>query len=738
MFTLRPTERNPPGGGLEGAFRLYLTLKDLKILGISTGDLVTLASSSGKKGFGIAWLASQTNPGNKPIAKVTDMLREKYEISLNDRVSIEKAADSHWKPADSIEISCPGALEYNSNEELLYWVRIALVRLELVFSGSTFDIQQAGPKFRQRSTILRATIENIEPSADLNSALYIDPVKTRITLVSAPTTTYPLAPPLGVPKLDAHGIGGLSNQIEAINEQLRNFSMFIPQTSDKHLIGNTSFLIHGPEGTGKTLLLERLSQSSWRNVFRLDQKWLASNPKAHENAMSNIFREARECQPSLVLFDSLDRFLEKAPILVGCLKDELEKLEGLQVAIAATARSLYDIDASLRTGKTFNFAIEIFPPNTKQREDMLRQIIGVKRNVPGVDFNTLAERSHGFVGRDIHKLCNLARRRRYDSLCRSMGAQTGTLLEDKLQAMDFITQVDFDAVMGQVEPTVLKDHMLEVPKVRWTDIAGLDDVREHLEAMVIRPIKYPELEMKFGGTLLRKGLLMYGPPGCAKTLMAQAIATESNQNFLAVKGSELVQMYVGESERAIRNIFRRARAARPCIIFFDEIDSIGKSRGKTQDSGLNIVTTLLNEMDGIEALKQVFIIAATNRPDILDSALIRPGRFDAHIHIGLPNQDARKQIFQIHTRKMPLAADIDLTVLASRTEGSSGADIKGLCAIAADMALTEYTQHMTESGAAEVRMAHFERALNKHVPHTVKEEAEQYKHWRPGKVLFED
>lgn len=194
-------------------------------------------------------------------------------------------------------------------------------------------------------------------------------------------------------------------------------------------------------------------------------------------------------------------------------------------------------------------------------------------------------------------------------------------------------------------------------------------------------------------------------------------------------------MYVGESERAIRDVFRRARAAKPCIIFFDEIDSIGKSREKTQDSGLNVVTTLLNEMDGIEALKDVFIIGATNRPDILDSALIRTGRFDAHIHIGLPTEEARKQILQIHTRKRPLAEDVNLDVVAKKTDGSSGADISGLCAVAIELAITDYT--MDPNSEPRVYMRHFEQALQQHVPHTIADEAERYKNWRPGTSLSE-
>lgn len=245
--------------------------------------------------------------------------------------------------------------------------------------------------------------------------------------------------------------------------------------------------------------------------------------------------------------------------------------------------------------------------------------------------------------------------------------------------------------------------------------------------------QFPDLDAKFGAPQSRKGVLLYGPPGCAKTLIAQAVATESNQNFLAVKGSELIKMYVGESERAIRDVFRRARAAKPCIIFFDEIDSIGKSRDKTAESGLNVVATLLNEMDGIEALKDVFIIGATNRPDILDAALIRVGRFDVHIHIGLPTLEARKQILEIHTRKWPLAKDVDVDILASRTEGSTGADIKGLCANVVELAKSDHM--LAPENPAEVRMSHFEQGLEEHTPRTLAEEAARYEGWRPGKSL---
>ncbi|KAI4668264.1 uncharacterized protein J4E78_002088 [Alternaria triticimaculans] len=688
-YTLRPLERNPPSipsNALEGgAFRIHLSQKELKTLGLVNGDCVRLSTAAGFKGYGVAWLASQTNPGNKPIAKVSDLLREQYDLSLNDPVFIEKV-DS-WKPLKSIEISLADApnqtAKFSSNEQLLYWLRHTLVDSDIILPGCSFPVQQKG--FKQKSQKLRVTVQNIDPLPTEKYATYFDELTTEITTTGdIPTQQTPRA----------------SKQIL--------------------------------QGTGKSLLLERLAECPWQEVYRVDPD---THPKGQAKAISDAFEDARDNQPSLIIMDNLDRFLEKAETLVNRLREELAKLGGSQVVVAAAARSIYDVDTRLRSPSAFKTKLELFPPNTTQREDILRQILGTTSKLGDLDFPSLAERTHGFVGRDIHDLCLLARDRREQQMDETISEEEKTTFGEKLEQTDYVCQEDFDAVFGEVQPTVLKDSILEVPKVRWTDIAGLDHVRAVLEAITIRPFKYPDLDIKFGGPQSRKGVLLYGPPGCAKTLIAQAVATESKQNFLAVKGSELIKMYVGESERAIRDVFRRARAAKPCIIFFDEIDSIGKSREKTQDSGLNVVTTLLNEMDGIEALKDVFIIGATNRPDILDSALIRTGRFDAHIHIGLPTEEARKQILQIHTRQRPLAEDVNLDVVAKKTDGSSGADISGLCAVAIELAITDYT--MDPNSEPKVYMRHFEQALQQHVPHTIADEAERYKNWRPGTSLSE-
>ncbi|KAF2745095.1 AAA-domain-containing protein [Sporormia fimetaria CBS 119925] len=728
-YALRPLERNVPATTLEGVFRVHLAKKELEYLKLHQGDAVRLSTESGPRGVAIAWYDPVAKPANKRFAKVTDLLRDKLRLSLNDKVFIEKAGDK-WQPLVSVRIRSESAEVpdgYSSKEDFLFWTRQALALLDVIISDCTFDVQKRGPK--GRSTRTRFTVESVEPTPDPHSLLYFDPVTSQLSINGdAPVTAKTVAQ--DVPQINSDGIGGMSDQIGAINASLMLLTSPQYKIDDQHLLGPTAFLIHGPEGTGKSMLLERLAQSSWQETFRIDA---ASNPKTPAKYIADTFEKALESQPSLILMDDIDRFLGKAETLVSRLREELNMLEGSKVVVAATARSLYDVDASLRTTSALKHEVELFPPNVHQRENILRQIIGPDRPLESIDVPALAARTHGFVGRDLHKLCGLARNHRVQSVFRSLKAEEMTAFNELLQSQSFVDQGDFDAVIDQVQPTVLKDSILEVPKVRWTDVAGLGHVQELLEAIMIRPFKIPDLDIKFGGPQSRKGVLLYGPPGCAKTLIAQAVATESKQNFLAVKGSELIKMYVGESERAIRDVFRRARAAKPCIIFFDEIDSIGKSREKSQDSGLNVVTTLLNEMDGIEALKEVFIIGATNRPDILDSALIRTGRFDAHIHIGLPNEEARKQIFEINTRNRPLADDVDLGILASRTEDSSGADIKGLCSVAVEMAISDYTQN--PESTPEIRMCHFERALEQHVPHTVKEEAERYFNWRPGKSL---
>jgi AAA family ATPase len=374
------------------------------------------------------------------------------------------------------------------------------VDLDLIFPGCTFPIQQKGPSSQQKSSKWRLNVNSMEPHPDEKCAVYFDPVKTQVTIsgeVSCGRRPLSLS---GTLQLRRDGIGGLTGQIATIDRTLSFLTNAALSFSDQYLLGPTALLFHGPEGTGKSLLLERLAECPWQQVYRVNPE---THPKGQVKAITETFDDARDHQPSLILLDNLDNFLDKADALVNRLKTELAKLEGSQVVVAAAARSVYDIDTSLRTTSAFKTELELFPPNVRQREDIVRQILGPGRNVGTIDFATLAARTHGFVGRDIHKLCGLARNRRVQRAYESLDDDQKATLGEILEKTDFVTQEDFDAVVDQVQPTVLKESILEVPKVKWNDIAGLDHVRALLEAITIRPFKVScSFRLNCGGNLL--------------------------------------------------------------------------------------------------------------------------------------------------------------------------------------------------------------------------------------------
>lgn len=336
----------------------------------------------------------------------------------------------------------------------------------------------------QRNSKFRATIEVVEPQDAEAHPHFFDPIKSQVTIVPNPAMEKSLARKDVTLIIDGQGIGGLSDHLATINKCLATMTSPNFPLLNKRLFGPTSFLIHGPEGSGKTLLLQRISKAPWQKVLKLDQKWLGANRKAQAEALcDDLFGAARANQPALILIDNLDKLLQKADeTLVNSLQDELGKLEGTQVVVAAAARSVYDVDAGLRTSSTFSTILEILPPNVRQREDMFRQILGTDEQIPSVNFAALAERSHGFVGRDIRHLCGLAWRHHILS-------KESPLSDDVLGNTNFVTQEDFDAVVDVVQPTLLKDSILEVPKVRWTDIGGLDHARAQLEAIIVDPYK---------------------------------------------------------------------------------------------------------------------------------------------------------------------------------------------------------------------------------------------------------
>jgi transitional endoplasmic reticulum ATPase len=448
-----------------------------------------------------------------------------------------------------------------------------------------------------------------------------------------------------------------------------------------------------------------------------------------EARIREIFKEAREKAPTIMFIDELDSIAPKREEVTGeverrivsqlmSLMDGLET-RGRVIIVAATNRP-NALDSALRRPGRFDREIEIRVPDKFGRLEILQVH---SRNMPfdlSVDQSRIAAVTHGFVGADLEYLCKEAAMKCLRRMLPEINLEETKLPAETLDRL-VITQSDFEQAIKDVMPSAMREVFLETPDVKWDDIGGLDDVKRELQEAVEWPLKYPNLYSKIGHTV-PKGILMHGPSGTGKTLLAKAVATESDANFISIKGPELLSMWVGESERGIREIFKRARQASPCVIFFDEIDSIAACRGGGTGSGTSdrIVSQLLTEMDGISELQGVVVLAATNRPDMVDPALMRPGRFDRIIMIPNPDNQTRKKIIQIHSEDKPLGSEINFQRIADITDGFSGADTSAVANTAVSLVLHEYlAKYPTPEEAAKhaleahVLMRHFEEAVRK-------------------------
>ncbi|KAI9745774.1 MAG: AAA+-type ATPase, partial [Candelina submexicana] len=464
-------------------------------------------------------------------------------------------------------------------------------------------------------------------------------------------------------------------------------------------------------------------------------------------AVRKVFTEALEYQPSLIIIDELQAIAGKTQSgslqidIASIIGSELDRLDDSRVLVVAATRRPNEIDESLRKRGRLRFEIDIPIPDTNARIEILKVLRGLSLLAADELSEGMGQRTHGFVGSDLEDLVEVAEEIAQDRH-EAQSSSSARLHEDTSQSQvddadlgedsDFqVRQEDFESALLRVRPSAMREVFLDSPKVRWNDIGGQEDVKETLRQLVEWPIR-DAAHMAWLGISPKKGLLLYGPPGCSKTLTAQALATEAGLNFIAVKGAELLSMYVGESERAVREVFRKARAASPSIIFFDEIDAIGASReGGGQGSGVNVLTTILNEMDGIEQLKGVLVLAATNKPEVLDPALMRPGRLGTALYVGPPDLAARTEILRIQSRKMKFGEDVDIDDLASRSEGYSGAEMVYVCEEAGSGAMTEYER---EGVKVKICKRHFDSAVAKVPMQITREVRARYENWSVGGV----
>ncbi|WP_458457082.1 CDC48 family AAA ATPase [Methanobrevibacter sp.] len=515
-------------------------------------------------------------------------------------------------------------------------------------------------------------------------------------------------------------IGGLKEEVKKVREMIE-IPLKRPELFEKLGIAPPKgVLMHGPPGTGKTLLAKAVASESDAHFIAINGPEIMSKyVGGSEENLREYFEEAEENSPSIIFIDELDAIAPKREETNGeverrtvaqllTLMDGL-KSRGQVVVIGATNRP-DSLDPALRRPGRFDREIEIGVPDSEERKEVLEIHT---RNMPlaeDVDLEKIANTTHGFVGADLESLCKEAAMRVVRRILPEI--QNDEEIPKEVLEKIVVTGDDFKSAQKEIQPSALREVLVQIPDIKWDDVGGLDDVKQELKEAVEWPLKHPDTFQRLG---IRppKGTLLYGIPGTGKTLLAKAVASESEANFISVKGPELLSKWVGESEKGVREVFRKAKQAAPTVIFFDEIDAIASTRsGSDTDSGVTkrVVNQLLTEMDGLEELEDVAIIAATNRPDILDAGLMRPGRFDRHIQVKEPDEEARLSIFKVHTKDMPLAKDVNLKKLAKNTEGYVGADIEAVCREAAMLTLRNNLE------AEEIPYKYFKDAIDKVKP----------------------
>ena len=540
----------------------------------------------------------------------------------------------------------------------------------------------------------------------------------------------------GVPQVTYEDIGGLTDEIKKVREMIE-LPLRHPEIFEKLGIeAPKGVLLFGPPGTGKTLLAKAVANESNAHFISISGPEIMSKFYGESEArLREIFKEAKEKSPSIIFIDEIDSIAPKREEVTGeverrVVSQMLSLMDGLEsrgkvIVISATNRP-NAIDPALRRPGRFDREIEIKVPDKKGRKDI---IMIHTRNMPltdDVDLTKISAVSHGYVGADLEYLCKEAAMKCLRRLLPELNMEDAKLSPETLDKL-IVNKDDFSKALIEVTPSGMREVFIENPEVQWDDIGGLLDVKRELQEAVEWPMKYPNLYEQLGHKMPR-GILLHGPSGTGKTLLAKAVATESEANFISVRGPELLSKWVGESERGIREIFRRARQASPSVIFFDEIDSIAPVRGAGGETAVTerVISQLLTELDGMENMHNVVVLAATNRADMIDTALLRPGRFDKIVQVPMPDKDSRKSILEIKAKDIPTVTDpkdpdyVNLEKIAENTDGMSGADVAAISNTAVSLVIHEFLDAHPDvkeveksSKDTKVTMKHFEEAMKK-------------------------
>ncbi|WP_406655496.1 CDC48 family AAA ATPase [Methanolobus sp. ZRKC2] len=685
--------------------------KDLmQKIGVISGDIVEIGNR--EKCYAIVWPGYLDDAG-KDIIRIDGNLRSNAKVSIDDRVTVRKVAVTEAERvvlAPTKETRLVGGARFILR--ILEGRPISKgqnIRVETVNNPISFVVtstKPSGPVIVSRNTQIQLR----------ESAVVQEGVAGQITY---------------------EDIGGLKRELGLVREMIE-LPLKHPELFQKLAIDPPKgVLLFGPPGTGKTMIARAVASETDANFTSVSGPEIVSKYYGEsEQKLREIFEEAEKNSPSIVFIDEIDSIAPKRDEVVGEMERRvvaqlLSLMDGLAsrgkvIVIAATNRP-NSIDEALRRGGRFDREIEVGIPDAEGR---LQILFVHTRGMPleeGLNLEEIAGVTHGFVGADISSLCKEAA---MHALRRMLPELKMDDVEDEIppEFMEklIVTRKDFDDALKNIEPSAMREVFVEVPSVKWDDIGGLDNAKQELAEAVEWPLKFPEL-FDVVGTRPPRGIMLFGPPGTGKTLLAKAVATESEANFISIKGPELLSKYIGESERAVRETFRKAKQAAPTVIFFDEIDSMASERGSSTDAheSERVVSQILTEIDGVEELKDVVIVAATNRPDIVDPALLRPGRFDRLIYVRPPDKKSREKIFSIHLNNKPLSDDVDVHELSEMTEGYVGSDIEAICREASMLALREVvTPGITRQDAIEkaagikVKSDHFRKAIRRVKPTT--------------------
>jgi transitional endoplasmic reticulum ATPase len=673
--------------------------QDLEKLGAEVGEVIQI---EGKRKTVAKVMPAYPEDRGKSLIQMDGLLRGNAQVSLNEKVTVQKTSCS---PADKIILSPLTLTRPLSRERDARYIGTLLDGLPLV-EGDTIRANLFGTRSQDFMVV-----SSVPKGAVLVHS------RTRIEVREKGEVRA-----RGF-KVSYEDIGGLGKELQRVREIIE-LPLKYPRIFERLGIDPPKgVLLHGPPGCGKTLIARAVVNETAAYFTHITGPEIMGKFYGESEArLRAVFEEAKANAPAILFIDEIDAIAPKREEMGGEKQVErrvvaqlLALMDGLEsrgeIIVIGATNIPNSLDPALRRPGRFDREIEIGIPDQRGRLQILHIHTRGMPLAKDVDLEKLSRITHGFVGADLEALCREAAMNALRKIMPSIDFQLDEIPYEILLKLE-VTADDFSEALKEVEPSAIREVFVEIPNVRWEDIGGLDEVKQKLVEAVEWPLRYPHLFQQ-ANTRPPKGILLSGPPGTGKTLIAKALASESEVNFISVKGPELMSKYVGESERGVREVFRKAKQASPCILFFDEFDSLVPERGLSHDSQVTerVISQFLTELDGLEELKGVLVLAATNRKDLIDSAILRPGRFDLVLEFPLPDEKARQEILRVHTRGKPLAEDMNLPSLVEETEGMTGSDIEVICREASMTAIREYIRAGSQESKLQISKKHFDLAI---------------------------